>query len=107
LRLSNGSILQLKIFKSPYAAEQASKALAAQARKQFDNRSWMRELAASFSLSYAVPEIFQRTIGWRDEWVDHILHPTPDCIEAVTNVAKDAWTADKAKVAIVELIEVD
>jgi hypothetical protein len=40
-------------------------------------------------------------------WIDHILHPTPDCIETVNKAAIDEWTADKAKVAIVELIEVD
>jgi hypothetical protein len=99
--------LQLKNLKSPYAAEQASKTLAAQAKKQFDNRPSMREFAASFSLSHAVPEIFLQAIGWRDEWADHISHPTPDCVEAVNKAAIDAWTADKAKVAIAELIEVN
>jgi hypothetical protein len=39
--------------------------------------------------------------------VDHVLHPDPDCIEAVNEAAIAAWTADKAKVAIVELVEVD
>jgi hypothetical protein len=67
----------------------------------------MREFAASFSLSYAVPESFQDKIGWRDVWIDHIVHATPSCIDAVNKAAIDAWAADKAKVAIVELIEVD
>jgi hypothetical protein len=62
-RLSAGLNLQLKSLKSPYAAEQASKAFAAQAREQFDKSPSMQELSASFSLSYGSRRVFKEQSG--------------------------------------------
>jgi hypothetical protein len=93
--------------KSPYAAEQASKALSRHARKQFEGRPVVSEYLGSFNLSYVVPESFITLVGWREEWAEHILYPTTDCVDAINRAAVNAWKAESAVVDIADSIDVE
>jgi hypothetical protein len=99
--------MQLKNLKSPYVAEQASKALFRHAKKQFEGRPSVTDYLTSFNLSYVVPESFQSLVGWRDEWAAHILYPTTECVDSINRAAVNAWKAETAIVDIADNIDVE
>jgi hypothetical protein len=97
--------------KSPYAAEQASYALAA-----FHKKEIMRDPAVKmhmfdylwcYNLAYAVPSSLKDKDGWRDEWEPHILYATRDCVEAVKDAASTAWESENAISAVAGRIDLD
>jgi hypothetical protein len=92
--------LQLKKLKSPYTAEQAAVALTRFAKETIgsnaERKKRMHEYFANFSLAHVVPESMRNNDGWRDEWDDHVLFVSLECVEAVEAAADTTWTAEKA-----------
>jgi hypothetical protein len=108
-KIFNG--MQLKKLKSPHTAERAVSALTEFALKEIEGdaarKERLREYIPTFNLSYVVSEKMRGTVGWRDEWDDHVVHITDTLINDIEKAAELAWQSDKAIVDVSKTVDLD
>jgi hypothetical protein len=47
------------------------------------------------------------TVGWRDEWDEHVLHIAHELMNDIDLAAERAWKSDKAMVDVFKAVDLD